>query len=402
MFRKNVLKSLTMFVFVLCIFIGSSINVHAYVGEWLREPAEGWIRHPLGKSDLVKYTGSWDIYSSELHISGDIKKDVYGNEIFVGFDPNSKIEFTFTGTAIRVLSSKDGWQGAKYKITIDDDVDEMFHVSTVDPIDQNEVLFEKMHMDNKKHKVTIIPIEYTGERYPYRPKYNYKLAAIDIDGELAPNYNNGSGTVNEDENVVLDVEPQKEKIKIDEEVVADLTINNINEIAAEDIRIKYDSSKLEYLGYEEVEGIKLIKDIQNNDEIRVILASQGEANIINAKEVLLRLKFRGIASGEAIVDVKKGRVTDGIEMEKDLEDSECGKGIILIEEQEGFIDVNNSGEFTLLDLGIDARHLNKDPNAVELSEYNTDIIEDGSINDMDLLEIGKLMLENGNYTPNNY
>lgn len=198
---------------------------------------------------------------------------------------------------------------------------------------------------------------------------------------------------------VLDIEPVKEKVKLNEEVAADLTINNITEIAAEDIRIKYDNEKLKFIGFEEVEGIKLVKDIQDdkNGELRVILSSKGEANIVNAKKALLKLKFKGIKPGEALVDVTKGRVSDGIEMEKDLTDEQCDEGKIIIEEVK---DVNKSGEFTLLDLAIDARHLNKDPKAQELAKYNTDIVINDVIDEGDLLEIGKLMIDNLNYEPN--
>jgi hypothetical protein len=85
-------------------------------------------------------------------------------------------------------------------------------------------------------------------------------------------------------------------------------------------------------------------------------------------------------------------------MEKDLTDKECDQAIITIE---GAKDVNNSGEFTLLDLGIDARHLNKDPKATELLKYNTDVVVNNSIDDNDLLQIGKYMLTNSNYSFNN-
>lgn len=199
--------------------------------------------------------------------------------------------------------------------------------------------------------------------------------------------------------VVLDVEPVKENIKLYEEVTADLTINNINQISAEDVKIKYDNEKLKFIGFEEVDGIKLVKDIQDdkNGVIRVILASKGESNIVNSKKALLKLKFKGIKQGEAIVDVTKGRVSDGIEMERDLTDEQCDEGKIIIEEIK---DVNNSGEFTLLDLAIDARYLGKNPNAPELSKYNTDISINNVIDEDDLLEIGNLIIDNLNYDSN--
>lgn len=206
-----------------------------------------------------------------------------------------------------------------------------------------------------------------------------------------------------DVSAILEIEPEKYEIYLNEQITADLTINNINEIAAEDIKVKYDNEKLNFLGFNEIDGIKLVKSIENNSdgELRLILASQGEANIISSKKSLVQLNFEGIQTGQALVDITNGRVSDGIEMEKGLEDEECGQAFILIKEA-NLTDVNNSGEFTLLDLGIDARHLGKDPSLDELSKYNTDISVNNAIDDDDLLEIGRLMLENTNYQPNQY
>ncbi|MEJ4023233.1 cohesin domain-containing protein [Clostridioides difficile] len=204
-----------------------------------------------------------------------------------------------------------------------------------------------------------------------------------------------------DTKIVLDVEPSKEKIKLRENITVDLTIDNISNITAEDIRIKYDNEKLSFTDFEEIEGFKLVKDIQNheNGELRLILASKGKENIVNSKKILLRLKFKGIKSGEALIDIIKGRVSDGINMEKDLIDKQCNKCTVIIEEIK---DVNNSGEFTLLDLGIDARYFNENPNSPELSKYNTDISINGSIDISDLFEIVELILENYDYNINKY
>ncbi|WP_459480455.1 LamG-like jellyroll fold domain-containing protein [Clostridium saccharoperbutylacetonicum] len=192
--------------------------------------------------------------------------------------------------------------------------------------------------------------------------------------------------------VVLDIEPEKSKIYVNENVTANLVIENIKEIAAEDIRIKYDSSKLQFLGIDEIDGIKLVKKDAKADEFRFILASKGIANVVTDKKILLKLNFKGIAAGDALVDVTKARVSDGIEMEKDLTDDQCGQATITIKE---LMDVNKNGEFTLLDLAIDGRHFGEDPTT--LPEYDTDQVVNGAIDDDDLLKIGEYMLANSNY-----
>lgn len=234
--------------------------------------------------------------------------------------------------------------------------------------------------------------DYSKFRVLIKDTYDHKSAEI---GRLRFGKNSNNSKT------VLDIEPIKEKIKLNEEVTTDLTINNITQIAAEDVRIKYDTQKLKFIGFEEIDGIKLVKDVKNdkNGELRAILASKGESNIVNAKKILLKVKFKGINKGEAIVDVTKGRVSDGIEMEKDLTEEQCDQGKIIIEELK---DVNGNGEFTLLDLAIDARNFKKDPKSKELSKFNTDIAINNAIDESDLLEIGKLMIDNPNYEPNKY
>jgi len=194
--------------------------------------------------------------------------------------------------------------------------------------------------------------------------------------------------------IILNIEPQKNKIHLKENVVANFTIENIKDIAAEDAIIKYDSTKLKFIGTNEVKGITLAKLDQNYDELRIITSSEGLASVVNKKEILLKLYFKGIESGEALVDITKGKVSDGIEMEKDLIDDECGQAIIIIDDIV-VEDVNHTGEFTLLDLAIDGRHLGEDPKT--LPQYNTDQVINGAIDKADLIKIGEYMLANPNY-----
>ncbi|WPC40936.1 cohesin domain-containing protein [Clostridium sp. JS66] len=197
---------------------------------------------------------------------------------------------------------------------------------------------------------------------------------------------------------ILNVEPEKAKIHLNETVSANLTIDNIKDIAAEDVRIKYDNTKLQFLGATEVDGIKLVKNDAKDGELRLILASKGVTNVVEAKKALLKLNFKGIAAGDALVDVTKGRVSDGITMEKDLTDDQCGQATITID-NEALTDVNKDGQFTLLDLAIDGRHYSEDP--ASLTQYNTDIVVNKAIDDDDLTKIGEYMLANPNYSPNN-
>ncbi|WP_077846613.1 Ig-like domain-containing protein, partial [Clostridium puniceum] len=52
--------------------------------------------------------------------------------------------------------------------------------------------------------------------------------------------------------VVLSIEPENPKIHLKERVLTNLVIDNIKEIAAEEVKIKYDNTKLKFLGVNEI------------------------------------------------------------------------------------------------------------------------------------------------------
>lgn len=371
--RLSIITALLMSFFIL---VGMGNEVYAAsVGQRLTQPEEGWSRYDDADENIT--------YTKVLKRSNSASG--YYNSTVTEIENNGEIKFNFTGTKLRIIGYKSPTQ-SKIELFIDGKSYGIFDPYVAGANPTQILMFDINELKDGAHSVIMMASD---------NKNKSGLDAIDIDenGELLPydpDINNNSG-------IILDIEPEKEKIRITEEVYADLTIDNIKEIAAEDVRIQYDNEKLDFLGFEEVEGIKLVKSIEDlgNGELRVILASKGESNIVNFKETLLRLRFKGKAIGEAKVDIIKARVSDGIEMEKDLTDEQCDEGIIIIE---GINDVNNSGEFTLLDLAIDARHLNKDPNS--FPQYNTDIVVNGAIDEDDLLEIARLMLENPNYAPN--
>lgn len=348
----------------------------------LVNPEEGWTR--IDDTDKsIEFDkggdGSWHVW--------DEPAPKYFNGTSHRCSTNSHtIEFNFTGDKLRIIGETQFWS-AEYRVIIDGVEERHYNTQKDDHSYLHQVLLEKKGLEYKEHSARIVFYRVGGG-------YTNTFDAIDIDknGVLKP-YNTDIKP-----SEILNIEPEKTKIKVNQTVTANVVINNIKEIAAEDIRIKFDNTKLKFEGFEEADGVKLVKSIEPtaNGELRVILASKGESNIVNAKKVLLKLKFKGIQKGDALVDVTKGRVSDGIEMEKDLTALECGEATITIE---GINDVNNSGEYTLLDLGIDARHLGKDPKT--LPQYNTDLDNNSAIDDLDLSEIGKLMLENPNYQPNN-
>lgn len=181
-------------------------------------------------------------------------------------------------------------------------------------------------------------------------------------------------------------------------ITADIVINGATNIYAEDIKVTYDTDRLTYVDYTEIAGLKVYSATEPTPgTLRFIVASQGAANVVNGTKTLLTLNFTAKAAGDALVDITAGRIADTTQ-ETDVSADQCGEKIITIE---GASDVNRSGEFTLLDLAIDAWYHGKTAAETDTTLYNADVIIDNNIDDLDLTEIVNKMLQNTNYAPNN-
>lgn len=187
-----------------------------------------------------------------------------------------------------------------------------------------------------------------------------------------------------------------DKANVGDEITANILIHNAVNICAEDIKIAFDTSKLEFISAEGADGIKIYKEDDLTDGIRrYITASLGKANAANGDKTLLKLTFKAKVSGEAKIDITNGRIADNATLEKDIEEENCGEKIILIEGN--LKDVNRSGQFTLLDLGINAWYFGDAAADTDTSKYDTDVVKNGIIDDDDLTEIVKQILNNSNY-----
>ncbi|QNU67680.1 hypothetical protein EHE19_004195 [Ruminiclostridium herbifermentans] len=224
--------------------------------------------------------------------------------------------------------------------------------------------------------------------------YYYVVSAVSYSNVESANSNEVSVTLPNIEETLEVV--SVDKAKVGDEITADIVIHNSTNICAEDIKIAFDTSKLEFISAEGADGIKIYKEDNLTGGIRrYITASLGKANAANGDKILLKLTFKAKASGEAKIDIINGRIANNANLEKDIEEENCGEKTILIERNA--YDVNRSGEFTLLDLGIAAWYFGDAAEDTDTSKYDADIVENGSIDDDDLTEIVRQILNNSNY-----
>ncbi|GAA4837486.1 hypothetical protein GCM10023310_13790 [Paenibacillus vulneris] len=195
----------------------------------------------------------------------------------------------------------------------------------------------------------------------------------------------------------LNVLIPEEKVKIGQEITANIELKNVNNIYAEDFTIKYDRTVFDYVGFEEISGYKVYNQpTDQNGTLRFIVASQGQGYGINDEKVFLKLKLRAKAAGTGKVDATKCRIAD-TEKEFDLQEANCGEDSLTIE---GVKDVNRSGEYTLLDLAIDAYYYGQLASNADPSKYDADQAGDEYVNDDDLVFIVNQILNNSNYPLN--
>ncbi len=236
---------------------------------------------------------------------------------------------------------------------------------------------------------------YTDTEVTNGTTYYYVVSALNESGE-SENSNEVYATP-EQPTVTLEV-TSVDKAKLGDEITANIVIHNATNICAEDLKIAYDTSKLQFLSAENADGMKIYKE----DDIaagikRYITACLGKANAANGDKILLKMKFKAIDKGEAKIDITNGRIADNATLEMDVSQENCGEKTILIE---GVKDVNRTGEYTLLDLGIDAWYYGDAAADTDTSKYDADQIVNGTIDDDDLTEIVTQILANNNYTAN--
>ncbi len=221
--------------------------------------------------------------------------------------------------------------------------------------------------------------------------YYYVVTAVNASGESA--YSNEVSIAPTDYDLKFEV-TSVDKAKVGDTITTDIVLRNANNICAEDIEISFDTSKLQFISVESADGIKIYNKTSISDSIkRYITASLGKANAANGDKVLLTLTFKTISAGEAKIDITNGRIADNATLEMDVAEENCGEKTVMIE----YGDVNRSGEFTLLDLGIDAWYYGDAVADTDTSIYETDIVPNGIVDDADLSKIVEKILNNRNY-----
>lgn len=225
--------------------------------------------------------------------------------------------------------------------------------------------------------------------------YYYVVQAVNAGGTSG--YSNEAVAALPMPRSVLDIDIVENRVRVGQEFTSNIILKDVAGIYAEDFTIQYNDNLFEFRGFEEIPGYKVYHAINHsNGTLRFIVASQGAEFGINSDTIFLKLKFKAKAVGIGKVDATQARIADTT-AEYDLDAANCLEDTVVVESQ----DVNMSGEYTLLDLAIDAAHFGELGSTVDPTKYAANQVGDDTIRDEDLVFIVAKMLANTHYAPNN-
>lgn len=238
--------------------------------------------------------------------------------------------------------------------------------------------------------------EVEGDKAEYTVDVNgiYTFKAIDNKGDEVTESIEITNIVPD---VILNVEPNMNRVHLEEHFVVDITADHIKDIGGFDLVVKYDSDKLKLTGYEQIPGVKYLVKRLGPGEVRLTVFGMTDKNFVYSKKTLLKLGFDPIAPGDALIDITKAKISDGLLLEKKLSDAECGEATVTIVNRKLTSVNSDDNEFTLLDATIVSRHMGEDPEELLLAGIDADLNLDGKIDEADVEKAYKLMMKNPNY-----
>jgi hypothetical protein len=391
---KRILGLLMMCCMILSSGVFSDKVLAATVGQQLLTPEAGWTRY----EDMENYA---EFACDEVRVATGVgvtpirngwykfeKTDTFPNEftnnyeITSGGSKNASIKFKFTGDKFRVIGTYFYIGASHIKVLVDGVEVGEFSQQKPNVVGlglTGIVCYDIQGLSDSIHTVTLAN----------QGSDSFNVDAIDI----AEN-----GKLLNANTPVINIKPTTNTVNVGEEFVSDVVISNVYDIYAEDVKLTYDTKLFEYVGYEDVTGLKVYKESHDpvTGGLRFIIASQGKNNPINESSTVVKLKFKAKAAGQGKVDALAGRIAN-ITTETDIVAEDCGEALITVK---GYLDVNRTGEFSLVDLAIDGYYFGDLASNTDKTKYDADVVIDGNINDTDLSAIVNQILANKNYTPN--
>lgn len=193
---------------------------------------------------------------------------------------------------------------------------------------------------------------------------------------------------------VTDFKTERKIPTLGETFSVKMTVSTTSDaVYAEDLVLNYDTEKLKYEGYEEIEGFSVYPVATTDSSVRFRVANKTPIESYTTEE-MIKLNFTTTTSGQAYITNSYGKISNA-ETERDLTDSEKGKYYFTVSKND-IDDVNGDGLFTLTDLAIDSKYFGEYAGNTDTT-YKIDLDGDKSVTDKDLDIINKYIDKNDEY-----
>lgn len=193
---------------------------------------------------------------------------------------------------------------------------------------------------------------------------------------------------------VTDFKTERKIPTLGETFTISMTVSTTSDaVYAEDLVLNYDTEKLNYEGYDEIEGYSVYPVATTDASIRFRIANKSAINSYTTEE-MIKLNFTTTTSGQAYITNSYGKISNA-ETERDLTDNEKGKYYFTVSKND-IDDVNGDGLFTLTDLAIDSKYFGEYAGNTDTT-YKIDLDGDKSVTDKDLDIINKYIDKNDEY-----
>ncbi|MEC0089310.1 hypothetical protein [Paenibacillus macquariensis] len=168
--KSGVMKLFLALIFVVSFFVFQTSAFAATIGEQIKDPENGWTRYD-DRSDFLIYGNGWD---KKTDSSEHAHADTY---MGTQHTKSGELKFKFKGTKLRIITTLSTTYSKKVGISIDGKTEYFSPNSSVTYIG---LAYEKTGLDLNVHNVEI----WTEEPSSTYITYDYRLDAIDTDGEL--------------------------------------------------------------------------------------------------------------------------------------------------------------------------------------------------------------------------
>lgn len=330
------------------------------------------------RDSSIVYSGTWSPYANDQNYKGT---ESFSNQ------EGAFAQFTFTGTAIKLISASQANHG-RFDVYLDDELAAENIDGYAPETTKQVVLFERSDLPKGTHTIKVVV---KGTKSAASSNTIVMIDAFEyIPGE-------------EEEEVELTLQLDgPASVKSGASFIVNAGFASFHQsVLAQDIYVSYDVERFEFLSATAAnEGLQLLETEQKSPgSLRFILASTGVDNAVTGDAQVLEMAFK--AKETALTATGSISITSAILGDAEGNETDAGTAAIEIEIVAESTtppliieDVNGDGKISIGDLAIIALHYGKDIASPDWEQAKlADVVKDGVIDIKDLAAVATKILE---------